>query len=413
MTQAAPATNRPTVAESRGIELVGYHDLDANPAFKLAMQEVEGRWLLYTTHFWRSSWSVVDVTDPTAPALVRTIDGPPDTWTYQIQVADGRMVTALERPSPGWGFDPSRTEQTGVVIWDVATDPVTPARLAYYDTGGRGTHRNHYDGGRYAYLACQPDGYQGNIFVALDLQDPSAPVEASRWWWPGQWVGGGETPEFQHYLHGPPYVVGDLAYLSYGRIGMVVLDISDRTAPELVGRLSLGDFGSNLGCHSAVPYGNDVVVVNDEAIAERCAEPLNYAVTVDVADPSAPRIVGWLPAPRPSGESGYRHYRDKGGRFGPHNQHHGQGQACLANDPATVHLTYFNAGLRIYDISDPRDPRETAFFVPSDPVERHGPKPETALVAQSEDVLVDARGNIFLTDKNHGLFVLRRSEHDG
>jgi hypothetical protein len=31
------------------------------------------------------------------------------------------------------------------------------------------------------------------------------------------------------------------------------------------------------------------------------------------------------------------------------------------------------------------------------------------LVAQSEDVLVDRRGYIFLTDKNHGVFVLRRT----
>jgi hypothetical protein len=29
------------------------------------------------------------------------------------------------------------------------------------------------------------------------------------------------------------------------------------------------------------------------------------------------------------------------------------------------------------------------------------------LVAQSEDVLVDRRGYIYLTDKNHGLYVLR------
>ncbi len=72
-----------------------------------------------------------------------------------------------------------------------------------------------------------------------------------------------------------------------------------------------------------------------------------------------------------------------------------------------AHLTYFNAGLRIYDIRDVRLPREIAYFVPPDPVERRGLLPRT-LVAQSEDVLVDARGFIYLTDKNHGLYVLRR-----
>jgi hypothetical protein len=33
--------------------------------------------------------------------------------------------------------------------------------------------------------------------------------------------------------------------------------------------------------------------------------------------------------------------------------------------------------------------------------------PKTALVTQSEDVIVDARGFIFFSDKNHGLHVVR------
>ena len=37
---------------------------------------------------------------------------------------------------------------------------------------------------------------------------------------------------------------------------------------------------------------------------------------------------------------------------------------------------------------------------------RYGPLP-TRLVAQSEDVLVDARGYIYLTEKNQGLWILQ------
>jgi hypothetical protein len=156
-----------------------------------------------------------------------------------------------------------------------------------------------------------------------------------------------------------------------------------------------------------VPYGTEIVVANSESIAEYDSESLNYAVTVDVSDPSRPEIRGWLPTPKPS--DGSTPYAQRGGRFGPHNQHHPQGQKCLASDPKTVYLTYFNGGLRVYDISDPRNPTEVAYFVPADPSVRRGPKPVGALVAQSEDVLVDRRGYIFLTDKNHGIFVLRRT----
>jgi hypothetical protein len=33
--------------------------------------------------------------------------------------------------------------------------------------------------------------------------------------------------------------------------------------------------------------------------------------------------------------------------------------------------------------------------------------PKTGLVTQTEDVIVDSRENIFITDKNHGIYVLR------
>ncbi len=44
-------------------------------------------------------------------------------------------------------------------------------------------------------------------------------------------------------------------------------------------------------------------------------------------------------------------------------------------------------------------------------MKRYGPLPKT-LVTQVEDVLVDTRGNIFIDDKNWGLFVLRYSGPD-
>ena len=61
----------------------------------------------------------------------------------------------------------------------------------------------------------------------------------------------------------------------------------------------------------------------------------------------------------------------------------------------------------MYDISDATLPREVAWFIPPDPVHRYGPQPVGSLVEQTEDVLVDTRGYIYVTNKNQGLWILK------
>ncbi len=59
----------------------------------MAIREVQGRWYLYTGHFWDSGWSVVDVTDPTAPEVLTFVAGPANTATLQVDLAGDTMVT--------------------------------------------------------------------------------------------------------------------------------------------------------------------------------------------------------------------------------------------------------------------------------------------------------------------------------
>jgi hypothetical protein len=400
----------PGVVEQKAVEFVGYHDLDGRPGFKLAMQRHGDRWYLYLGHLWHRGWSILDVTDPRSPRLCRFVDGPANTWTIQVQVADGRLVTALEKPNEGWGVEPGLPFEEGAYIWDVAQDPEDPRLLGHWRTGGTGTHRNFYSGGDLVYMTAQPEGYVGHLLAVVDISDPAEPTELSRWWWPGQHVAGGETPEHDFYLHGPAYVVGGRAYLGYGRVGMVILDVEDPADPRLVGRVSFGDLGSMLGCHSAVPLpGRDLVIANSETILEGAGDPVNYTCVVDIADESHPRVVSTFPMPRPEPGAPYASYYTKGGRFGPHNQHQHQGHPDLAAPDDRIVMAYFNAGLRVFDIADPYVPVETGWYVPEDPRERRGTLP-SSLVTQFEDVLVDARGYVYCTDKNHGLFVLRLTE---
>ena len=394
--------------EAKNFELVGYHDLEGRPAFKIAMQVVDEKWFLYLSHFWTSGWSILDVTDPSNPEYVKFIPGPENTWTLQVQVADGIMVTALEKIADGWGGNPDQPNEEGIYIWDLK-DPINPKRLGYFGTGAAGTHRNHWEGGRYVHLAATSPGFEGHIYVAIDIVDPSNPVEVGRWWLPEQWAAGGaRLTKSRTSFHGPAYPEGDRAYLGYGEAGMVILDISDISLPRLVSRLDFHPpLGSWLAGHTVLPLTKrKLALVCSEAIAEDCREGLNYAGVVDISDEKNPRLISLFPIPEPPPGASYKNFCEKGGRFGPHNFHHPQRQPHLEDRDDRIYLTYFNAGLRVYDLSDPYLPKEIAYYVPPDPKERRGMLPRT-LVTQSEDVLVDSRGYSYVTDKNHGLHILR------
>ena len=90
----------------------------------------------------------------------------------------------------------------------------------------------------------------------------------------------------------------------------------------------------------------------------------------------------------------------RGGRFGPHNLHEMRPGSLV--DSNTIYVTWFNAGLRVVDISDATRPREIAYFVPEAPPGRSS--------IQFNDVLVAADGLVYVTDRfTGGLYILERT----
>lgn len=84
-------------------------------------------------------------------------------------------------------------------------------------------------------------------------------------------------------------------------------------------------------------------------------------------------------------------------RFGPHNFH--ENREGSYRSERLLFATYFNAGVRVYDVADPEAPREVAHWV-SEPAEGQP-------AAQANDLFVDADGLIWVTDRvGGGVFVL-------
>lgn len=83
-------------------------------------------------------------------------------------------------------------------------------------------------------------------------------------------------------------------------------------------------------------------------------------------------------------------YLDRGKRFGAHNiLEYKPGQNPWPN---IIFLTYFNAGLRAVDVSDPFYPAEVGYFVPE---MNFGQS-----CCQSNDIGMDEGGRLYLIDRN-------------
>jgi hypothetical protein len=398
----------PVGARYENMEVVGYIDAEGASPFKLTLYEHEGRWLMYTSNFFHRGWSIFDVTDPANPEYLKFIPGAENTSTWQIDLADGLMITSYDQLSSRWGGDSSQPHAPeAVLIWSLE-DPINPEVIGRFVTGG-GTHRNGYPGGDYMHLSSNMPGYRGDIYQIVDISDPTNPVEAGRFTVDGM-AETDEAPYDLARLHGPAQIRGDIGFLSFGGAGLIITDNSDPANVTEISRLDFGPlFGpTHLSVHSALPYlERDLVLVNSEAINEMCQEALNFAGLVDVSDLASPRLISQLPLPQPPQGEPLDYFCQRGGRFGPHNQNELQHNPLVKKQDDLLYLTYFNAGLRVYDISVSRNPQEVAWFLPPDPTERRGPLPVTALVAQSEDVLVDTRGYIYVSHKNQGIWILR------
>ncbi|MCA5918271.1 LVIVD repeat-containing protein [Pectobacterium brasiliense] len=410
------STPLPTPDYSRNMRLIGHSDQGGRPD---GVQVMVHRGYAYIGHMVSQGVSIVDVRDARNPKPAGFISAPPGTWNIHLQTHDDLLLVVNARDLfADASFaeekvyytrsvaDTVSTKQqgkswsAGLRIFDIST-PDKPREISFLPLDGIGIHRIWYVGGRWAYVSALLDGYSDYIFLTIDLADPQRPEVAGRYWLPGMHTAGGETaswPEGKRYALHHAIISGDTAYGSWRDGGLTLLDVSDRTNPQLISHRNWSPpFGG--GTHTALPLPDrDLLIVLDEAVLDNQEDGEKLIWVFDIREPSNPVSIATFPQPKEAD------YVKKGAHFGPHNLHENRPGSFISS--SLIFATYQNAGVRAYDISNPYQPKETGALVPAAPAKMIDKRPGRPQIIQSCDVFVDADGIIYSTDYNAGLSII-------
>ena len=127
-------------------------------------------------------------------------------------------------------------------------------------------------------------------------------------------------------------------------------------------------------------FERDLLVVTDESVVDDAKDWPKLVWILDARDETNPVPIATCPLP-------YDAFATPGGRFGAHNIHENVPRPTAWHSDTIIIGTFFNGGLRAYDISDPYQPKEVGTFVPKAP-----PLAPRGTI-QLNDVFVDERGS--------------------
>jgi hypothetical protein len=300
----------------------------------------------------------------------------------------------------------------GFELFDVS-DPGKPRTVAFFDASGahsRGVHHLWSVDGRYVHIASGAADFQprnpkdDQCYRIVDVRQPSRPVEVGRWWLPGTREGDPEPAPARH----PTFDSGfrahntnvypqrpDRCYLGYIDAGMFIMDISDKSRPKPIARWDNSPPYTGF-THTVVPlFERELLIVTDESTEDGAQDWPKLIWILDMRDETHPVSISTCPLPPVDA------YKDRGGRFGAHNIHENVALPTAWQSDQIVLGTFFNGGLRAYDISNPYQPKEVGAFVPPPP------KGTPAGAVQLNDVFVDERAIVYTVDRHTGgLYVL-------
>ena len=225
-------------------------------------------------------------------------------------------------------------------------------------------HQLWFCDGEYVHMASSSPDFvpthpqDDQFYRCIDVRNPSKPVELGRWHMPGTKQGDNVMPPPRHpidkgyrahncnvYPQRP-----DRCYLAYIDGGMYVLDISDKANPKRISSWTNSPPYTGF-MHTVVPlFDRGLMLVTDESTENNAKDWPKLVWILDARDES--NLVPIATCPLPD----HKAYAARG-RFGAHNIHENVPLPTCWQSDQIVLGTFFNGGLRAYDISNPYQPQ--------------------------------------------------------
>lgn len=383
--------------------LMGHSAVGEGMSLQLAP---DGRRILWLAHAGGpKSHSAVDVSEPREPRLVCQADLPhSQVRASSLEVAGNLLVVGYECERAGMkpaGFD----------LFDVS-QPERARLVSHFDRSGahsRGVTSVWFVDGEYVHIASGAEDFRprdardDQCYSIVDVRDPARPREAGRWWVPGTREGDAEAS--------PRRVEGaleigrtgfrarnaivlperpDRAYLACLDYGSVILDISDFSRPESVGRWSNCPPYAGY-THTALPLPARNLMLVSDATAEDAAQDWPRLVwLLEIRAEDNPMPMSTLPIPPKDA------FAKRGGRYGANNLHRNRPVPGAWRSDSIVFGTFFNGGLRAFDIANAHRAEEIAYYVPG------APEGSPAGAVQLDGVYADDRGIVYTADRHTG-----------
>lgn len=245
-------------------------------------------------------------------------------------------------------------------------------------------------------------------FRLIDITNPANPSEVSNWGvlsnnMPGLPAGQGCDPD-PIFGHGAePSHDGKLVFVAYWDSGFIALDVSNPASPVFKGRTVYPANADGDGHSSSYDDARRLLFTADEDFCKTSGAGIEkgfgYLRVYDYSKLGAPKQIGEYRTPNSLGSDD-----QAAGDYTIHNP------LVVGTD---VYLSWYSDGVRVVDASNPRAPKEVAFFVPA--AVKNPVKPSQRFVltntTQVWGVVVDEKtGLVYASDMNSGLWILRRTD---